>query len=146
MRRIARSPTGPLVGRRIKKNLHVCSREDHCTDIAAFHDHATPPAQFSLSCHERCADPWESCRRGRCPVDFRRTDGMRDILAVNPDDTVNGLDEHTFSQPSYGRLIVQRQTFLQRFPRDRPIHRARIDMVIPEVGSNRLGNRSFASA
>ncbi len=71
---------------------------------------------------------------------------MRDIVTVNPDHTVNGLDEHAFSQRSHGRFIVQRQTFLQRLPRDRPIHRARIDMAIPEVGSNRFGNRSLASA
>ncbi len=146
VRGIGRAPAGALLRRRVEKDLHVRGREHDRPDVAPFHHDAPLPAKLALPRDERLAHARLARDDRRRRVHLGGPDRRRDVVAVDANSTVAGLEPGLGRQRRHGRLVGQIDPVVPRLPRQRAVHRAGVDVAVAEPRRDRARDRAFAGA
>jgi dienelactone hydrolase len=144
---ILRTAPRPLVGRRIQVDLHICVGKHDGPDVAPFHDEAASPlAVHALPRDEHTAHGEVTCDLRRRDVDFGGTDRLRDVMPIDDDAAILKIKRGAVGQPGDCRAVANVDALIEDLPRERPIHRARVDVRTRERRRDRSRDGAFPGA
>jgi hypothetical protein len=146
VRRIGGPPARPLLGRGVEKNLDLRGREHDRPDVAAFHDDAPRGAKRALPRDERLAHRRVARDDRRRRIDLLIADRGGDIVAVDADSTVADLEPRPAGERGHRGLLRRIDPVFECLPRQRAVHRARVDVAVAEPRRHRARNRALAGA
>ena len=134
-------------GGRVEIDFQIRMRKHDRADVATFHDYSALLTRPALFGHQGMAHSGNHRDHGRRVGYLRRTDPVRNVFAVQNHVLLSvswhQVNSHTARQRRQRLGRIQRNSFAQRLPRDRAVHRSAIKVRVAQQFRDATRHRAF---